>query len=148
MRLLFFRHGDPDYTIDNLTEKGKVEARLLSEHIKSFNIDDAYVSPLGRARATADYSLKVLGKEAPVLDWLKEFPALFDPNEADDATKAAYKNELRWREEKNAYDKRIVWDVMPSYYAEHPELFDKDGWRDSPLVKASNMNKGRNIPQM
>lgn len=31
MKLLFIRHGDPDYTIDSLTEKGWKEAEFLSE---------------------------------------------------------------------------------------------------------------------
>ena len=63
MRLLFIRHGDPDYSIDNLTEKGKIEAKLLSDVIGSFGIDEVYQSPLGRAKATCEYSLKVLGKK-------------------------------------------------------------------------------------
>ena len=31
MKLLLIRHGEPDYTIDSLTEKGCKEAELLSE---------------------------------------------------------------------------------------------------------------------
>ena len=50
MRLLFIRHGDPDYANDTLTEQGKIEAKLLSDVIGDFEIDDIYVSPLGRAR--------------------------------------------------------------------------------------------------
>lgn len=141
MRLLFFRHGDPDYRVDGLTDKGKVEAELLSQQIKSFNIDDVYVSPLGRAKETAEYSLKVLGKEAVTCDWLKEFPALFDPNIASDALKKAYPNEIRLNKDTGLYDKRIVWDVMPSYYMNHPKLFDVNSWRESELVKASNMTE-------
>ena len=95
MRLLFYRHGDPDYAIDGLTDKGKREAELLAEHIRSMNIDDIYVSPLGRAQATAEYSLKASGKEAVTCEWLQEFPALFDANEADDKTRKAYPNELK-----------------------------------------------------
>ena len=30
MRLLIVRHGDPDYSIDSLTEKGWKEAEYLS----------------------------------------------------------------------------------------------------------------------
>ena len=30
MRLLFIRHGDPDYEHDTLTEKGRREAALLA----------------------------------------------------------------------------------------------------------------------
>ena len=137
MRLLFIRHGDPDYSIDNLTEKGKVEAKALADVIGTFGIDEVYQSPLGRAKATAEYSLKALGKEATTLDWLMEFPALFDPNLSDTA-KMAYANELRMNSETGKYDKRIVWDVLPSYYGSHPELFDKDNWRDAEVVKCSN----------
>ncbi len=137
MRLLFIRHGDPDYSIDNLTDKGKVEARLLSNVIDIFGIDEIYQSPLGRAKATAEYSLNILGKKATTLDWLKEFPALFDPNLSDTA-KMANANELRTNAETGKYDKRIVWDILPSYYGSHPELFDRCKWRDSELVKCSN----------
>ncbi len=35
MKLLIIRHGDPDYTIDSLTEKGRREAQLLSKRIKT-----------------------------------------------------------------------------------------------------------------
>ena len=138
MRLLFIRHGDPDYSIDNLTEKGKIEAKLLSDVIGSFGIDEVYQSPLGRAKATCEYSLKVLGKEAVTLDWLREFPALFDPNLSDTAKKA-YANELRTNPDTGEYEKRIVWDVLPSYFGDHQELFDRYKWRDSELVKCSNM---------
>ena len=51
-------------------------------------IDDCYVSPLGRARDTASGSLKAMGKEAAVLDWLREFPAVADPNVSEELTRA------------------------------------------------------------
>ena len=138
MRLLFFRHGDPNYEIDGLTDKGKVEAELLAKQICEFGIDEVFVSPLGRAQATAEYSLGKLGMEATTLDWLKEFPAQFDPNQADDATKGAYISELK-KDDDGSYKKRIVWDMMPSYYSNHPELFDLQGWRDSEIAKASDV---------
>ena len=138
MRLLFFRHGDPDYVIDGLTDKGKIEAKLLADRIKSFGIDEVYQSPLGRAKDTASYSLKELSLPVTTCQWLMEFPALFDPNLADDETRNAYKSELKKDEGSVAYEKRIVWDMMPSYYMNHPELFDRNAWRDSELVKASN----------
>ena len=49
MKLLIVRHGDPDYTIDSLTEKGWREARYLSQKLSKLEIKDFYVSPLGRA---------------------------------------------------------------------------------------------------
>ena len=42
MKLLFIRHGDPNYEKDALTEKGKKEAMLLSNVIDTFGIDDVY----------------------------------------------------------------------------------------------------------
>lgn len=138
MRLLFIRHGDPDYTIDGLTDKGKKEAQLLAGHIRALGIDEVYVSPLGRARITADHSLKELGLAAVTLDWLREFPALLDTEHASDAVRAAYIHELKTDEETGKYKKRIVWDILPSYFADHPELFDVNGWRGSDIAKASN----------
>ena len=140
MKLLFYRHGDPDYVVDSLTDKGKREAEFLAEYIGNMNIDDIYVSPLGRARDTAEYSLKRLGKRAEVCEWLQEFPALFDANDADEETRRAYYNELKVNPDTGKYDKRIVWDVMPSYYMDHPEIFDAKEWRNSDIVKSSNMS--------
>ncbi|WP_024864902.1 histidine phosphatase family protein [Butyrivibrio sp. FCS014] len=138
MRLLFIRHGDPDYEIDGLTQKGKTEARLLAESIDRLGIDEVYVSPLGRAGETLDYSLKELGMEAKTLEWLQEFPAVFDGNLAKEETRSAFKNELKKNEDTGLYEKRIAWDMMPSYYGVHPELFDVNGWRSSDIAKASN----------
>ncbi|MCR5656859.1 MAG: histidine phosphatase family protein [Butyrivibrio sp.] len=136
MRLLFIRHGDPDYEHDTLTEKGKVEAALLAKRIKDFNIDDVYVSPLGRAQATARYSLDVLQKEAKTMDWLKEFPAEFDPNVYPDARKAF--PEYPINKETGKYNKHGIWDIYPSYYGQHRELFDRDGFRESDIAKAGD----------
>ena len=58
MKLLFIRHGDPDYTIDSLTEKGWKEAEFLSEKIAALDVRDFYVSPLGRAKDTASCTLR------------------------------------------------------------------------------------------
>ena len=49
MHLIFIRHGDPDYTIDSVTEKGKKELELLADRLAGFNATEFYVSPMGRA---------------------------------------------------------------------------------------------------
>ena len=107
MRLLFIRHGDPDYVNDTLTEKGHREAALLAEHASDLNLGTCYVSPLGRAQATADYSLKKLGITADTLEWLKEFPAKIDLGKVT-WLRSAYPNTLSQYGE---YTSRIVWDV-------------------------------------
>ncbi|MBC7960452.1 MAG: histidine phosphatase family protein [Vallitaleaceae bacterium] len=53
MKLLIIRHGDPDYAIDSLTEKGWREAEYLSKSISDMEVKAFYVSPLGRAKDTA-----------------------------------------------------------------------------------------------
>ena len=53
MKILIIRHGEPDYSIDSLTEKGWREAELLSRRLAPLGIRDFYVSPLGRAQDTA-----------------------------------------------------------------------------------------------
>lgn len=73
MRLLLIRHGDPDYVHDDLTETGKREAALLAERIAPLPVRDYFVSPLGRARATAAPTLQRAGRQAAEKDWLQEF---------------------------------------------------------------------------
>ena len=73
MRILLIRHAEPDYTVDSLTPKGRVEAELLSRRLVHYDIRDFYVSPLGRAKDTAAYTLEKLGRTAEELPWLAEF---------------------------------------------------------------------------
>lgn len=115
MKLIFIRHGEPDYSIDSLTEKGWREARLLSERVKQWDITKIYCSPLGRAKDTASPSLQVLGCEAEVKDWLKEFfVSVKDPVTGQE---------------------RIPWDFMPSYWTNVPQLYDKEQWVNAPVMQ-------------
>ena len=43
MRLIIIRHGDPDYSIDSLTEKGWREAEQLAERIAKLDVKAFYV---------------------------------------------------------------------------------------------------------
>ena len=118
MRLLIIRHADPDYAIDSLTEKGHREAALLAERLSKEKIDAFYVSPLGRARDTAGYTLRKIGREAQVCDWLREFPAVIDkPNEQGD----------------------IAWDWMPADWTAYPEFFDRERWMHHPAMEAGGV---------
>ena len=73
MRLLLIRHGDPDYVLDSLTPTGFREAEMLSERIAPMDVAEYYVSPLGRAKATAEPTLKKAGRTASERIWLQEF---------------------------------------------------------------------------
>ncbi|MBE5868197.1 MAG: histidine phosphatase family protein [Lachnospiraceae bacterium] len=135
MRILFIRHGDPDYVNDTLTEKGHREATLLANIAESWHMGDCYVSPLGRAQDTAAYSLKKLGSTGVTLDWLQEFPAALDINgrpELQQAYPDTYKSGDR-------FGQRIVWDCLPSYWTAHPEYLDPQGWRTSKVADCSDL---------
>lgn len=134
MRLLFIRHGDPDYVHDTLTEKGHREAALLAERAGDLQLGECYVSPLGRAQATAGYSMDKLGRAAKTLGWLQEFPAQVDLNQAPQLL-GAFPNT---RMENGKYVPRIVWDIMPSYWAEHSDCMDPVRWRECEISRNSD----------
>ena len=73
MRLVFIRHGEPNYEIDGLTEAGEREARLLAKRIteRRWPVTDFFCSPLGRAQATAKPTLEALGRTAETMAWLR-----------------------------------------------------------------------------
>ena len=134
MRILFIRHGDPDYEHDTLTEKGHGEAACLAAQAPFMQMGDCYVSPLGRAQDTAAYSLKTLGKTAETLDWLEEFPAHVDLNEIPEL-QAVYPGTSK---KEGKFVPRIVWDMLPSYFAAHEEYSDAKLWRDTFICRRSD----------
>ena len=118
MRLLIIRHGDPDYAIDGLTERGKVEAELLSRKLVGERIDYSYCSPLGRARLTAEPTLMKRGEEAEICPWLREFSYV--------------------RVDAEGNPEHILWDMHPTYMDAHPELYSAEGWLKSEAIAASD----------
>lgn len=135
MRLLFIRHGDPDYANDTLTEKGWREVELLAERAESLDMGACYVSPLGRAQDTAAPSLKRTGKTAQTVGWLEEFPAKIDLNKVPELVKA-YPDT---KKEEGKYRSRIIWDIVPSYWTERREYFDSEKWRISEISRNSDV---------
>ena len=84
MKLVIVRHGDPDYEHDTLTETGRIEAMLTAERLKGHAFAACYVSPLGRAQDTAEYTLDACGMKAVTLPWLREFHApILHPDTGD-----------------------------------------------------------------
>lgn len=109
MKLLIVRHGDPDYSIDSLTEKGWREAAYLSERLAKLDVKRFYVSPLGRAKDTASLTLQKLGREAEECPWLREFDApIFRPDAAD--------------------RKKVPWDWLPQDWTADPRFYRLDQW--------------------
>lgn len=122
MKLILIRHGEPNYELDTLTPKGWKEAELLSERVARMeNVRGYYCSPLGRAKDTASLSMKRLGKEAVICDWLEEFHAdVKDPQTGET---------------------RIPWDFMPSYWVGEERFYQKDQWYDAPVMTTGNVKE-------
>lgn len=118
MRIIFIRHGDPDYQNDALTEKGIREARLLSERVAKWEgISQFYCSPLGRAKQTASYSLEKARRKAITYDWLKEFSYFID-----DPVTGRH---------------GVPWDFMPEYWTQIPQMYDKEGWKETAIYRSN-----------
>ena len=49
MRIVFVRHGEPDYANDCLTDAGKVQAAQAAQRLRSEGISEIWSSPFGRA---------------------------------------------------------------------------------------------------
>lgn len=72
MRLIFVRHGEPDYKNDCLTPNGVEQAKCTAERLRNKPIAAVYSSPLGRARETASYTAGVHGLDVNILDFMRE----------------------------------------------------------------------------
>ena len=119
MKLLIVRHADPNYAIDSLTEQGWKEAELLAERLSKLQVKAFYVSPLGRARATASVTLRKMGREATVCDWLEDF---------------------RGRVEKPFPEgTSIAWDWLPQDWTEEPDFYHQEKWLHTGAFAGSNV---------
>ena len=123
MRLLFIRHGDPDYEHDGLTPTGEREAEFLVPRMAGETITEFFVSPLGRAKATARPTLEALGRSAVECDWLQEFsiPVL--------------------RPDKNGEYSRVPWDWLPADWLQDPRLLDPLRWRENEIFTAEQVGE-------
>ena len=72
MRILFIRHGEPNYEKDCLTETGRQQAAAAAERLASEGITEIYASPCGRARETADFTAGLLGLPVTTLPYMHE----------------------------------------------------------------------------
>ena len=72
MRIVFVRHGEPDYARDCLTELGRIQAEKAAQRLLGEGIGEIYASPLGRARETAQAAAEVLGLPVKTLDFMEE----------------------------------------------------------------------------
>ena len=120
MRLIFVRHGEPDYTIDSLTEKGWKEAELLSHRMEKIKAKKCFVSPLGRAKDTASLSLRKMNTEWEELDFIREFsPTINRPD--------------------NKKEKKVAWDWLPEDWTSYEDFYTTDKWTNHPIFEEAGV---------
>lgn len=119
MKLIIIRHGDPDYSIDSLTEKGWREAELLSERISLLDVKAFYCSPLGRAKDTAFLTLKKMNRKAKTLNWLREFEGRVSING----------------------EKKRAWDRLPREWTDNDDYYCPDKWLKTDLMQSGTVEK-------
>lgn len=120
MRIIIVRHGEPNYELDSLTERGFQEAELLSNALVNAGITDIYCSPLGRAQRTAEPTAKKCGLPIEILPWLREFNArIGDPY--------------------NPGKTRIPWNLTPRFWTSQPEFYTIDRWQENPYIQQGDM---------
>ena len=124
MKLLIIRHGDPDYSIDSLTPTGWKEAELLADKMEKLDVKAFYVSPLGRARDTANVTLRRMDRTAETLPWLKEFgPTVVKPGHDQPD---------------------CLWDWLPAVWTENPAFYDHEKWVQDPFFVENGVPEALN----
>lgn len=166
MRLLFVRHGDPDYKNDCLNEIGVREARALAALGPQIGWGTCFVSPLGRAQETAaialgravrgehgvaaavgctDLSMRdtgsnALGADASGAGLIKTLDWLQEfPAQVDPGAAELLQDAFCFKKNADGSPKnRVVWDMYPAYYHEYPAYSDYNEWRTTPVALHSD----------
>ena len=123
MKLLIIRHGDPDYEHDDLTEVGKREARCLAARIAPMKVKEYFVSPLGRAKATAAPTLEKAGRQATEYDWLRELSIPIA------------------RPDKNGELSRVPWDWLPQDWLRDRRLLSAEHWMENEVMQGGRVGE-------
>ena len=72
MRIIFVRHGHPDYAHDCLTELGHRHAAAAAERLRGEGIERVFSSTKGRAMETAAHTAEVFGLPVEGCDFMRE----------------------------------------------------------------------------
>ena len=120
MKLYFVRHGDPDYSIDSLTEKGWREVEYLSERMVKIPAVANFSSPMGRAKDTARPTLEKLGRTAVECEWLREFSGqIHRPDRVEQES--------------------ICWDWLPQDWTKDSRFFSHREWLQNETMAAGDV---------
>ena len=113
MRIVFVRHGRPDYATDSLTSIGRLHAIESAERVKNLGISEIYASPMGRAVETAEATAGLL--KLPI-------------------TKLPFMREIGWGSKNGEplEDNGHPWNLIPKLVSRNSSAVYDEAWRESP----------------
>lgn len=116
MRIIFVRHGHPNYATDSLTELGHKQAEAAALRLSSEQIDRVFSSSCGRAHQTAEYIAKARGMEVELLDFMRE---------------------ISWGsvDESELYNNGHPWRTVEKMVGEQQSLLSPDWREEEPFVR-------------
>jgi len=80
VNLLLIRHAEPDYPNHTITDAGRRQAEQLAQSLLNVQIDRLIVSPLGRARHTADYVIRLKELDFEIVEFFQELAGRYADN--------------------------------------------------------------------
>ena len=123
MKLLIVRHGDPDYTIDSLTEKGWRRGQVSrTETVEAGDKRFLCFSSGKSKRYTASCTLKKMNRTATECDWLKEFDVFINRPDVTDR-------------------KIIPWDWLPQDWTMDERFYQYDHWFENERIQDSDVKE-------
>lgn len=121
MRLYIIRHATPDYPNDSILPEGHLEAQALAQRMARLGLDRLYVSPLGRAAATARYTAELTGMTPVTEPWTAEIPNC-------------------WMDHPR-YGRLTMWDCPGEDIRAHEPFPSQQDWYKMPLLSDPNFRE-------
>ncbi|SCY52940.1 histidine phosphatase family protein [Butyrivibrio sp. INlla14] len=121
MRLIFVRHGDPDYQHDCLTETGRQQAASTALRLHDEKIKAIYSSPMGRARETASFTAKDHGLDVQNLDFMHEIWWGDKDPDIEDSRKIPFEGH--------------PWSIAYKALTSEPSYAGEKSWEEHPYFK-------------
>lgn len=127
MRLIFVRHGEPDYANDCLTPNGRIQAQCTAKRLAGENLAAIYASPMGRAVETATYTAQGHGLTVNKLDFMHEIGWGDKKVETDSRSESA--GDSLVESGKLPYDGH-PWTLAYKLITEDPQYTTSPLWKD------------------
>ena len=127
MRLIFVRHGEPDYKNDCLTENGVLQAKATAQRLRQEKISAIYSSPMGRALETASFTAEQQGLTITQLPFMHEIDWGTSPEAAAEGREVPFDGH--------------PWTLACKLLTENPEYLEKDRdlWPQYPYFRDNRL---------